>query len=273
MTSGRFSFPSNDLIQDRNTYDTVFNGGLNPVLHLGSNTLAFNTGLQFTIRRDTITPVDLNQNLFRQFLYLSTSSFFNWVSVSGSAIREAGPFTEQNLHSRDASANLEFNVGRPWGHTSLIAGYSARDLLFRPAIREYFTTSTYAGLQRKFGNRFTAALVADYLRSWRVQDNRYAIAQAILPGARFEYRANPRWTVQGSFTLSRGEGFHAYDNAESEFLISYVRPVRRSFEAGSERTSVFYPFQFSFGLQQQTFYNFAGGNQTAILPVVHFTLF
>ena len=273
MTSGRFSFPSNDVIQDRNTYDTVLNGGLSPVLHLGSNTLAFNTGLQFTIRRDTITPADLNQNLFRQFLYLSTSSFFNWVSVSGSAIREAGPFTEQNLHSRDASANLEFNVGRPWGHTSLIAGYSARDLLFRPAIREYFTTSTYVGLQHKLGNRFTAALVGDYLRSWRVQDNRYAIAQAIVPGARFEYRANPRWTVQGSFTLSRGEGFHAYDNAQSEFLVSYLRPVRRSFEAGNERTSVFYPFQFSFGLQQQTFYDFAGRNQTTLLPVVHFTLF
>ena len=77
-------------------------------------------------------PVYMNQNLFRQFLYLSTSSFFNWVSVTGSAVHETGPFTEQNLHSRDDSANIEFTVGRPWGNTSLITGYSVRDLLFRP---------------------------------------------------------------------------------------------------------------------------------------------
>ena len=37
----------------------------------------------------------MNQNLFRQFVYMSTSSFFNWVSVHGFAIREAGPFTER----------------------------------------------------------------------------------------------------------------------------------------------------------------------------------
>ena len=85
-------------------YDTMFNGGISPVLHLGANTLRFNTGLQFTVRRDTLSPVDMNQNLFRQYLYLSTSSFFNWVSLEGSVIREAGPFTQQNLRSRDALA-------------------------------------------------------------------------------------------------------------------------------------------------------------------------
>jgi hypothetical protein len=138
----------------------------------------------------------MNQNLFRQFLYLSTSSFYNWVSVSGSAVHEAGPFTDQNLHSRDLSANIEFTVGRPWGNTSLITGYSARDLLFRPTVEEYFNTSSYAGLQHKFGRRLTAAVIADYLRSWRVQGTQYAIAQALLPGGRFEFRATPRWSVR-----------------------------------------------------------------------------
>jgi len=273
MISGKFSFPSNDVIQNRRTYDTMFNGGISPVLRLGSNTVTFNTGLQFTVRRDTLSPVDMNQNLFRQYLYLSTSSFFNWVSVQGSAIREAGPFTEQNLRSRDALGSLEFTVGHPWGKTSLLAGYAARDLLIRPAIREYFSTSTYVGLQRRLGNRLTVAVLGEYLRSWRVINENFAIAQAIRPGARFEYRPTNRWQVTGSFTLSRGEGFHTYDNAQSEFLVSYLQPMRRRFDDGTGPVRVSYPSRFSFGLQQQTFYNFNGQASTTILPVVRFNLF
>ncbi len=113
MTTGHFLFPSIGVVQDRNTYDTILNGGISPILHLGTNSITFNGGLQFTIRRDTISPAFMSQNLFRQFLYVSTNSFYNWVSVTGSAVREAGPFTDQSLRSRDLSANLEFTVGRP----------------------------------------------------------------------------------------------------------------------------------------------------------------
>jgi hypothetical protein len=243
------------------------------VLRFGSNSITFNPGVQFTIRRDTESPLDLNQNLFRQYLYLSTSSFFNWISVHGSAIREAGPFTEQNLHSRDASADLEFTVGRPWGNTSLLTGYSARDLLFRPIVREYFSSAAYVGVQHKFGERLTVAVLGEYLRSWLVQYTNYSIAQAILPGARVEYRASPRWNVQGSFVLSRGEGFHAYDNAQGEVLFSYVHAMRRTLETGTTNSQVSYPSRFSFGVQQQTFYDFNGQTRNTILPVIRFTLF
>ncbi len=273
MTSGRLLFPSVNVIQDRNTYDTFFNGGITPVLHLGSNTVTLNGGLQFTVRRDTISPAFMNQDLFRQFLYVSTSSFFNWISINASAIREAGPFTDQDLRSRDASASVEFTVGRPWGQTSLLTGYTVRDLLFNPVIEEYFNTSSYVGLQQKFSSRLTIALLAEDLRSWRVQNTNYAIAQALLPGARFEFRANPRWNVQGSFLLSRGEGYHQYDNAQSEFLVSYMRPVQRNSKDGPGGAPVAYPFRVSVGLQQQTFYNFAGSSKTTLLPVVHFNLF
>jgi len=273
MTAGQLLYPSTGVVQDRNTYDTILNGGIAPVLHLGTNSITFNGGLQFTVRRDTISPVFMNQNLFRQFLYLSTSSFFNWVSVTGSAIHETGPFTDQNLHSRDAAANIEFTVGRPWGSTSLIAGYSVRDLLFRPLVEEYFNTSSYVGLQHKFGNRLTAAVLAGYVRSWRVQSTQYATAQALLPGGRFEFRANPRWSLQGSFILSRGSGYHAYDNAQSEFLVSYVRPIHGKLKDGIGEVPVSYPMRFSFGVQQQTFYDFPGSSRTTVLPVVHFTLF
>jgi tetratricopeptide (TPR) repeat protein len=273
FTTGRFLFPSVNVIQDRNTYDTYFNGGITPVLRLGSNSIAFNGGLQYDIRRDRISPVYMSQNLFRQYLYVSTSSFHNWVSFNGSAVREAGPFTEQNLNSRELYASAEFTVGRPWGHTSLLTGYTVRDLLYNPLVQEYFDTSSYIGLQQKFGSRLTAAVLARDLRAWRVQGTEYAIAQALVPGARFEFRANPRWTVQGSFLLSRGEGFHQYDNAQSEFVASYTRRVRGNSKDGSGMAQVAHPFRFSLGVQQQTFYSFFGGSKSTILPVVHFTLF
>jgi len=273
LTVGRFLFPSENVVQDRNTYDTFFNGGMTPVLHFGANSITFNAGLQFTIRRDTISPVYMSQNLFRQYLYLSSSSFFNWVQINGYAIREAGPFIDQHLNSRDASADIEFTVGHPWAQTSLLTGYSVRDLLFNPLVEEYFNTSSYAGIQHKFGSRFTAAALAEYLRSWQVYGTNYAIGEALLPGARFEVKATPRWNVQGNFLLSRGEGYHQYDNAESEFVVSYTRSVHNTLKDGTTGGAVSYPFRLSFGVQQQTFYSFAGGSRTVVLPVIHFTLF
>jgi len=273
LTVGRFLFPSIGVVQDRNTYDTILNGGVNPILHFGTNTVTLNGGLQFTIRRDTISPTFMSQNLFGQFLYLYTSSFYNWVSITGSAKREAGPFTDRTLNSRDVFANIEFTVGRPWGSTSLITGYSVRDLLFHPIVQEYFNTTAYVGLQHHFGSRITAAILAEDVRSWRVENTQYAIAQAFLPGGRFEFRVTPRWTVKGSFVLSRGSGFHAYDNAQSQFLVSYVRPLRGSVRDGSGETAVSFPLRFSIGIQQQTFYNFPGSTRSTILPIVHLTLF
>ena len=273
MTAGRLLYPSVGVVQDRNTYDTILNGGVNPILHLGTNTITFNGGLQFTVRRDTISPVFMSQNLFRQFVYIYTSSFFNWISVTATGEREAGPFVAQNLHSRDLFGDIEFTVGRPWGSTSLITGYSARDLLFRPFVEEYFNTTTYAGIQHKFGNRLTVAGVVEDLRSWRVQNTQYAIAQALLPGGRFDFRATRHWTVQGSFVLSRGMGYHYYDNAQSELLVSYVRGMRGSVRDITGDVPVRFPIRFSLGVQQQTFYDFPGSTKSTILPVVHFSLF
>lgn len=270
---GRLSFPSELLIQDRDTYDTSFNSAISPVLKLGDNSITFTPGLQFTIRRDTISPADLNQNLFRQFLYVNTSPFWNWLSFSGSLIHESGPFTERDLHSRDVSATLGFTVGRPWGRTALVTGYLARDILFRPLIREYFTTSTYVGVEHQFGDKVRATVLGEYLRSWRVQDNFFAIAQAMRPAVRVEYKPNMRWTVEGAMAFSRGEGSHFYDNVQNEFLISYVKPIRGALEDGTGSTTVNYPLRFSVGLQQQTFYNFPGQSRSTFLPVIRVTLF
>jgi tetratricopeptide (TPR) repeat protein len=270
---GTISIPSQLLIEKRNTLDTIFNFAVNPMVRLGSLRLSITPGLQFTIRRDTLDPRDMNQNLFRQFVYVASSPIGNWLSFSGNVIREAGPFTEQNLHSRDFSAALDFRVGRPWSKTAFITGYSGRDLLFGPADHEYFTTSTYAGVDQKFGENIHASVVGEYLRSWRVEGTQFAIAQTIRPNFGVDVKVNRRWSASASGTWSRGEGFHSYDNFTSRFLVSYVRETQAQRRDGLESASVSYPMRFSFGIEQQTFYAFVGQTRTAVVPVVRLTLF
>lgn len=273
---GQTSLPSEELILSRNTHDYNFNAGVAPTLHLGRNSISLDFGLQTTLRRDTfdrLSAFTMNQNLFRQYLYLSTNSIGNWLAVRGEAYHEAGPFTERDLHSRDLGTRLEFELGRPWAKTAVITGYAARDLLFRPIISEFFTTSTYGGVERKFGQKVKVTALAEYVRSWRVQNTTFAIAQAIQPGARFEITPNNHWAVDGSFTFARGEGFHAYDNTQGGFFISYSKPLHRNIMSGAESLSAEYPLRFSIGLQEQEFFNFTGRDRSQLRPVVRLTLF
>lgn len=271
---GESSFPNELVIQYRNTYDTSFSTGINPVFHLFGATISVNPGVQFTIRRDSASPVELNQNLFRQYVYVYTSAFGNWVAVNGSVIREAGPFTEMSLHSRDAAGTIEFQVGRPWGKTSLLTGYEGRDILFRPLIREYFTTDSYVGIQRKFGSAWTAALLGEFLRSWRVQDANFAIADALRPGFRLDYKPlASHWAVHADGTWSKGQGFSAYNNFSNELTVSYTRALQRPLEDGVGEVPVTYPLRISFGLQQQSFYDFSGRNRNMFVPIIHLNVF
>jgi tetratricopeptide (TPR) repeat protein len=271
--NGTISIPSQLLIQKRNTLDTIFNFGVTPVVRLGNIRFSITPGLQFTLRRDTLAPVDMNQNLFRQFVYVTSSPIGNWLSFSGDVIREAGPFTQQNLHSRDFSGAIEFRVGRPWGKTAFITGYTGRDLLFRPSIHEYFTTSTYAGVERRFGERLRVSAIGEYLRAWRVEGTQFAIAQTIRPNFGLDAKINQRWSFSASGLWAKGEGFHSYDSVDSRFLVSYVHETHAKRRDGVENASVSYPMRFSFGLQQQTFYDFPGHSRTTIVPVVSFTIF
>jgi hypothetical protein len=212
--------------------------------------------------------------LFRQFVNVSSSSFFNWVAIRGNAYHEAGPFTLRTLNSRDLGGRIEFVVGRPWGKTALITGYQVRDLQYNPLIREYFTTATYAGIERKFlDQKLKVSILGEYIRSWRVQDLLFTTAQAMRPGTELEYRPNNRWSFNGSFEFNRGEGFHDYDNVQSGFFISYVKPWRRTVQDATGEVPVEYPLRFSIGIQTQDFMNFAGRGQTLIRPVIRLTLF
>jgi hypothetical protein len=268
---GSVSIPSELLVQDRNTFDTIFNISVAPVVQLGNVKLVFKPGLQYTVRRDTLARVAMNQNLFRQFLYVESSPIANWLSFSGNLIREAGPFTDQTLHSRDLSGALDFRVGRPWGKTAFLTGYSARDLLFGPSVHEYYQTTSYAGLQRGFGSRIRASATAEFLRAWRVEGSRFAIAQTFRPRFGVEAKLNERWMLSASGAWSSGRSFHAYDNVTSSFMLSYTRERGWGRNVGSETAPAIYPMRFSFGVEQQTFYDFPGHGRTQVVPAAQFT--
>ena len=216
---GEISVPAVNQIVNRDTTDYSFNFGLNPTFRLGDNIFTFNTGVQETVRRDAQDPVDMNQNLFRQFVYMSTSSFFNLVAVNGFAIREAGPFTERDLHSRDLGAQLNFRIGRPWGKTALLTGYGVRDLQFSPTIREFFFTSSFVGVERKVTDNFTVKVLAEHLRAWRVEGNQFAIAQALRPAANLEYSppAIGAWKDRSRIPATWGSTFTTRFRAPSRF--------------------------------------------------------
>ena len=275
--TGEESLPQQALIINRDTYDYNFNTALNPVVHLGNASLAFNTGVQFTLRRDSQAPVYMNQNLFRQFMYVSSSSFANWLSFNGSLYHESGPFTAtaQKQSSNDVGGTLQFRVGRPWGKTAFLTGYTRRDLTFSPQGQQFFTTASYAGIERKFGQKLTASLLGEYIRSWRVQNGLQATAQAMRPAGSIQYIANKSWTVNGQFAYTRGEGFQEYDNMYSSFLITYVRPLHRTISDGAGEFSVEYPLRFSVGIQAEQFPSFTGTAQSGTLfrPVFQLSIF
>ncbi len=268
---GSFSLPSELLIGNRNTFDTIFNVSVAPVVQLGNVKVNILPGLQYTIRRDTLAPAAMDQNLFRQFVYLTSSPIGNWLSVSGNFIREAGPFTEQALHSRQTSGALDFRLGRPWGHTALLTGWNALDLLFGPSVNQYYQTISYAGLEHRFGSRIRVSAVAEFLRAWRIEGNEYAIAQTLRPRFGFDAKFNLRWTLSASGAWSSGRSFHSYDNVSSNVLLSYTHERGWGGSPGSETPALAYPVRFSFGLAQQSFYDFPGHSHTQIVPEAQFT--
>ena len=270
---GQISLPSADTIVNRDTTDYSFNIGLNPSFHLGNNVFTFNTGIQETIRRDSLSPVEMDQNLFRQFVYMTTSSFFNMVSVSGYAIREAGPFTLSNLSSRDVAGALDFRVGHPWGKTALVTGWGARDEQFFPINREFYYTSAYLGIERRVSEKFKFRVLAEDLRAWRVEGNDWAIAQALRPAGSVEFSPTRNWSVQASAAYSRNMGFHVYDAVQSGFAVSYAMPVRHGFKDPGGQVELQYPIRFSAGMQEETFYNFPGSQSQQLRPYVRIDIF
>ncbi len=204
---GQISVPSTNSVVNRNTTDYSLSFGLNPTVHLGTNVLTFNSGVQGTIRRDSESPVQMNQNLFRVFTYVSTSSFFNLLAASGFVIRESGPFTESNLSSRSLTGGVDFRVGEPWGKTALVTGWGASEQTFSPDGYKNHYTSSYIGFERRFSDRLNVRAIAEDLRAWRIVPPNSGIAQDLRPAGKCGLRPDPQLGLTGLDRILQYPGF------------------------------------------------------------------
>jgi tetratricopeptide (TPR) repeat protein len=270
---GEISVPSTNSIVKRNTTDYTLNFGLSPTVRLGTNMLTFDAGIQTTIRRDSESPIQMNQNLFRVFTYVSTSSFFNVLSASGYVIREAGPFTESNLHSQALTGAVDFRVGAPWGKTALVTGWGRNNQQFSPTNYENYYTSSYIGLERRFADRLKIRGIVEDLRAWRTVGTNSGIAQNLRPSGTVDFVPSRNWDLQVSTAYSSTRGFHVYDAIQNGFSISYARPFRRKFNDETGEVSLAYPIRLSAGFQTETFFNFPGQQNQQFRPYVSITIF
>jgi tetratricopeptide (TPR) repeat protein len=270
---GQISVPATNSIANRNTTDYSFNFALNPTVNLGRNVVTFSGGVQETIRRDSLSPAELNQNLFRLFVYMNTSSFFNAISASGYLIRESGPFTERNENSRGLAGALNFRVGAPWGKTALVTGWGAGDQVFHPVEIEDYLTSSYIGLEHRFSERLMVRGMVEDLRAWRVVHGRSGIAQDLRPTASVDFKPKRNWEIQATTAFSSTRGFHVYDATQNGFSVSYARPFKRKFRDDSGDVVLQYPIRFSGGVQTETFFNFPSGNTQQIRPFIQVSIF
>lgn len=272
-THGTISVPATSSIERRATTDYSFNLGVDPTVHVGRNVLTFNTGVQGTVRRDALSPLELNQNLFRAFTYISTSSFFNAVSASGYVIFEEGPFTESNIHSRAWTGAVDFRVGQPWSKTALVTGWGMNDQKFNPVGIEDYYTSSYIGLTSRFSDKWNAAAILEDLRAWRIVSPNSGIAQDLRPTGTLNYLPTRHWAFQVSTAYSSTRAFHVYDATQNGMSVSYTRPFHRNFNDPHGEEHLGYPISFAAGFQQQTFFNFNYGKNQTFQPYLSITIF
>ena len=276
---GTISVPATSSVVHRDTTDYTLNFGLDPTIHLGSNVITLNSGVQGTLRRDSLAPVQLNQNLFRVFTYASTSSFFNAVSADGFFTMEVGPFTQSPINSRALTGAINFRVGAPWSKTALVTGWGANSQTFTSAKlgnSENFNTSSYIGLNRHFSKRFSAEAIVEDLRAWRVvpfSPLHSAIAQALRPAGTITFQPSPLWNIQASSSFTSTRGFHVYDMQRNDLSVSFIRPLARTFNDKTGEIHLKYPIRFAAGIRQQSFRNFGGSQNTQIRPYISINLF
>ncbi len=282
---GMISMPAIGIVR-RSTWDYNFNYGVAPNFHLGATMLSFNAGFMGTIRRDTISPREMDQNIGRFFAYMSTGSFWDAVSVNASVVHDFGPFTEIPLHESTLAGTVDFRVGAPWAKTALVTGWGSNDQLFTSGslgnTENYFTTS-YIGLTHRFSSHLNIEGIAEDWRAWRVVPFvvtpgsfivHSGIAQAIRPAGTVNYSPARNWQIQFSTAYENTRSFHVYDMTQNGFSLSYTRPLGRSMNEELGTVHVRYPIRFSAGVQEETFPNYTGiGRNQEFRPYVSINLF
>ena len=282
---GMISMPAIGIVR-RNTYDYNFDYGAAPNVRLGPTMITFNAGFQGTMRRDTLSPRDMNQNIGRLFTYMSTGSFFDAVSVNAYVIHDFGSFTEIPLHESTLGGAVDFRVGAPWAKTALVTGWGSNDQLFTSSSlgnTENYYTSSYIGLTRRFSPHLNIEGIAEDLRAWRVvpyvvTPGNFVVhsgtAQALRPAGTVNYSPARNWQIQVSTAYENTRSFHYYDMTQNGIAVSYVRPFGRSFNEDTGTVHLKYPIRFSAGIQEETFPNFTGaGKSQEFRPYVSINLF
>ena len=282
---GLISMPAIGVVR-RNTYDYNFNYGAAPNFHLGATMLSFDAGFQGTIRRDSLAPREMNQNIGRLFAYASTGSFWDAVSVNASVLHDFGSFTEIPLHESTLAASVDFRVGAPWSKTALVTGWGSNDQQFTSSTlgntENYFTTS-YIGLTHRFSTHLTIEGIMNDWRAWRVVPFvvtpgtfvvHSGIAQALRPAGTVNYSPARNWQFQFSTAYENTRSFHVYDMTQNGFSLSYMRPFGRSIDEDTGTVHVRYPVRFSAGVQEETFPNYTGaGRNQEFRPYVSINIF
>ncbi len=270
---GAISVPATSSIVNRNTTDYNASFGVNPSIRLGRNSITLNSGVEGTIRRDSESPVQMDQNMFRVFAYGSTTSFYNAISATGYVIYERGNYTESDIHSRALAASLNFRVGRPWGQNALLAGWGANDQQFSPVGIEDYFTSSYIGFARHISNRWNAQAVVEDVRAWRVVTPRSGIAQAVRYAGTVGFTPNPSWILQASLAYENTRTYHAYDATQNGFSVSYVKVLHHKINDATGDVEAQYPLHFSAGFEQESFFNYTPGKNQQFRPYVSISIF
>jgi len=230
------------------------------------------------IRRDSLSPVQLNQNLFRAFTYFSTSSFLNAVSANGFVSGELDPFTETPVSERSLASAVNFRVGAPWSKTALVTGWGMNHQRFPSSQRgnsENYYTSSYIGLTHRFKPWLGAEAIVETSApgEWSlslpfIRPSRRLFDQPQrLPSLRTRSGASrppPRTRAHGAFT-----------STTSIRTDSRCPTPGRSVAASTTKlgSPPEYPIRISGGIRQETFLNFTQGHNLQFRPYVSISLF
>jgi hypothetical protein len=115
--------------------------------------------------------------------------------------------------------------------------------------------------------------VLEDLRAWRVVGTKSGIAQDLRPAGSVDVTLKRNWDIQASSAFSSTRGFHIYDATQNGFSISYAMPFRRKFHDDSGSVMLQYPIRFSAGLQEESFFNFPGGQNQQFRPYAQVSIF
>jgi hypothetical protein len=154
-----------------------------------------------------------------------------------------------------------------------VTGWGINNQTFSPVGFKNHLTSSYIGIEHRFGERLDLRAVAEDLRAWRIVGQNSGIAQDVRPAATVDFAITRNWDLQASSAYSSTRGFHIYDATQNGFALSYARPFHRKFDDESGEIALQYPIRFAAGLQEETFFNFPGGHNLQFRPYVSLTLF